>query len=78
MFLQSLKYPEPVYSEAVAQTCSAKKGVLKIVSKFTEKHMCQSAFYTKVNFIKKETPTQLLPYNFCEIFKNTFFKEHLR
>ena len=64
MFLQSLKYPEPVYSEAVAQTCSAKK--------------CQSAFYTKVNFIKKETPTQLLPYNFCEIFKNTFFKEHLR
>ena len=29
MFLQSLKYPEQVFSEAVAQTCSAKKVFLK-------------------------------------------------
>ena len=26
----------------------------------------------------KETPTQVFSYEFCEIFKNTFAKEHLQ
>ena len=30
------------------------------------------------NFIKKETLAQVLFCEFCEIFKNTFFTEHLR
>ena len=30
------------------------------------------------NFIKKEAPTQVFSFEFCEIFKNTFFTEHLR
>ena len=30
------------------------------------------------NFIKKETLVQLFSCEFCEIFKNTFFTEHLR
>ena len=30
------------------------------------------------NFIKKETLTQVFSREFCEIFKNTFFAEHLR
>ena len=29
------------------------------------------------NFIKKETLTQVFSYEFCEIFKSTFFTEHL-
>ena len=29
------------------------------------------------NFIKKETLVQVLSSEFCEISKNTFFKEHL-
>ena len=29
------------------------------------------------NFIKKETSTQVFSWKFCEIFKNTFFTEHL-
>ena len=29
------------------------------------------------NFIKKETPTQVFSCEFCEIFKNTIFIEHL-
>ena len=29
------------------------------------------------NFIKKETLAQVFPCEFCEIFKNTFFTEHL-
>ena len=30
------------------------------------------------NFIKKETLTQMFSYEFCEIFNNTFFIEHLQ
>ena len=30
------------------------------------------------NFIKKETLTKVFSCEFCEIFKNTFFTEHLR
>ena len=26
----------------------------------------------------KETPTQVFSYGICEIFKNTYFEEHLR
>ena len=30
------------------------------------------------NFIKKETLAQVYSCEFCETFKNTFFREHLR
>ena len=30
------------------------------------------------NVIKKETLTQMFPYEFCEISKNTLFTEYLR
>ena len=65
------------------QKCSIKKGVLRSFAKFTEKHLCQSLFFDKVtggggcNFIKKETLAQVFSREFCEISKNTFFKEHL-
>ena len=45
--------------------------VLKNFAKFTGKHLCQSLFF------KKETPTEVLSYKICKIFKNTYFKEHL-
>ena len=34
--------------------------------------MCQSFF------IKEDILAQVFPYDFCEIFKNTFFTEHIR
>ena len=52
-------------------------------AEFTRKHPCWSFFSIKMqdgdtwNFIKK-TPTQILSCEICEIFKNTYFKEHLR
>ena len=61
-----------------------KKAILKNFSKFTGKHLCWSFFFNKVadlrpaTLLKKETPTQLFSYSFCEIFKNTYFVEHLR
>ena len=44
----------------------SKKDVLENFAKHTGKHFCQSLFLIK------------LPCEVCEIFKNTFFTEHLR
>ena len=41
-------------------------------AKFTGKHLCRGLL------IEKETPTQVFFCEFSEIFKNTFFAEHLR
>ena len=54
--------------------CSVKKGVLRNFAKFTGKHLCQSLSYSLCNFIKKETLAQVFSCEFCEIFKNNFFK----
>ena len=55
------------------------KDVLKIFSKFTGKQLCGalSCRPETCNFIKKETLTQVFFGKFCEIFKITFFIEHL-
>ena len=50
-----------------------KKDVLKNFAKFTGKHLCWSC-----NFFKKETPTKVFSSEFCEIFRNSYFAEHLR
>ena len=54
-----------------------KNDVLRNFTRFTGKHLCQSLFFNKVNFIKKETLAQVFFCEFYEISKNTFFKEHL-
>ena len=49
--------------------------------KFTGKHVCQSLFFNKVAgliTVKKETLAQVFSCEFCEIFKDTFFTQHLR
>ena len=46
--------------------------VLKNCAKFTGKHLYQSFF------LKNETLAEVFFCEFCEIFKNTFFTEHLR
>ena len=53
-----------------------KKGVLKNFAKFTGTHLCLSLFLVKP--LKKETLAQVFSCEFCEIFKSTFFTEHLR
>ena len=58
-----------------------KRGVLKSFTKYTGKHLSQSLFFNKVeacNLVKKETQAQVVSREFCEIFKNTFFTEHLQ
>ena len=56
-----------------------KKLIFKNFAKFRGKHLWQSLFFDKVveNFIKENALTQLFSCEFCEIFKNIFFTEHL-
>ena len=61
-----------------------KKVVLKGLSKFIGKHLCQSLFFNKVaglrpaTKIKKGNMTQVFSCEFCQILKYAFFKGHLR
>ena len=48
-----------------------KKSVLGNFTKLTRAHLCQSLFF------KKETLAQVYSCEFCEISKNTFFREHV-
>ena len=49
-----------------------KKGVLRNFGKFTEKHLCQILFFSKV-----ETLAQVFSFEFCEVSKNTrSFRTH--
>ena len=52
------------------------------ISRNSQKNTCVGgSFLTKFqacNFIKKETSTQMFSCEFFEMFRNTFFTEHLR
>ena len=52
-----------------------KNVVLKNSAKFTGKHLCQSLFFNKGAGLKC---FQTFPCEFYEIFKKSFFTEHLR
>ena len=71
-------------SEYTDQTQNQPKEVFyknRFSNKFTREHLCRSLFLIKLqatsDVIKNETLTQVLFYEFYEIFKNTFFREHL-
>ena len=64
------------------QRCSVRKGVLRNLAKFTGKDLCQSLFFNKVSGLRpatllKKRLAQVFSCEFCEIFKNIFFTEHL-
>ena len=61
-----------------------KKGVTEFSQNSQEKTCTRVIFLNEVaglqacSFIKKESVAQVFSCEFCEIFKNTFFTEHLR
>ena len=63
--------------------CFARKGALRNFAKLRGKHLVLDSLFlinlqaSVCNFIKKETLALLFSCEFCEISKNTFFKEHL-
>ena len=76
----------PVGTEAAVRIGSLKKMFLKISQNSQENTFIGFSFLIKLqacrlagcNFIKKETPIQAFSCEFCEIFRNTFFTEHLQ
>ena len=63
-------------SEIVTRRCSAKKVLLKILQNLQENDCVTVSSLKKLQvkankFIKKETLTQVLLCEFCDIFKNT-------
>ena len=50
----------------------------------SQENACVEAFFNKAagldpaKFFKQETSTQVLSYEVCETFKNTYFEEHLQ
>ena len=48
--------------------CSMKKGVLRNITKFTGKHLCQSLFFNKVAGLRAATKKKLWPTCFPVIF----------
>ena len=74
---QEILYPktsEEFYHHKKKRRCSIQKTILIYFAIFTGKHLCWSLF---LNFIKKETPTQVFSGQYCEIFKKSYFEEHL-
>ena len=60
-----------------------KKGVVRNSAKLTGKQLRQSLFFNKVAGLRpatslKKTLTQVFSCEFCKIYKNTIFKEHIR
>ena len=49
-------------------------GILKNFTIFSVKHLRWSLFFS----YQKKTPTQVLSWEYCEIFETSFFIEHLR
>ena len=64
-------------SRSSHRRCSAKKVFLEISLNLQES-TCGKAPCRACNFIKKETLAKVFSLEFYEIFKNTFFTEHLR
>ena len=57
--------------------------VFKHFAKFTGEHLYRCLFFKKVaclqsGTLSKNTPEQLFSGEFCEMFKNSYFVEHLR
>ena len=55
-----------------------KIGVLKNFTILAGKHLCWILFSNKVAGPRPETPTEVFSCKYSEIFKNSFFIEHLR
>ena len=70
--------------EAIVQTCSVTKVLIKITQN-SQDNLYQALFFDKSADLRPSTfavliknpLAQLLSYEFCKIFKNTVFTEHL-
>ena len=67
-------------AEAVVRICSAKKVLLNILQNSQENACVRVFFFNRARpaiLLKRETLAQVFSSEFCEIYKNIFFMEHL-
>ena len=67
-------------TETATRGVLCKKLLLKILEYSQENTCVRVSFwqsYKACNFYKQETPTQVFSCEYCEIFKNNYFEEHL-
>ena len=70
-----------LFSKDISQIFSSHQRVLENFANFTGKHLCWSLSLIKPEGLQlylKETPAQMFSCEICYIFKNTYYKEHLR
>ena len=77
-----LKKSISAWPEESHRRCSMKNCVVESFAKFTGKRLCQSLLFNKLQtsdlyLLIKETLAQVFSFEFCKIFKTTFFVEHL-
>ena len=84
-FLSSMSYTAKVSCTWQKQPLEVffKKGVPKNFANFTGKHLCWRFFLIKLKVwrpatLLRKTAAQVFSCDICEIFKNTYFEEHLR
>ena len=65
------------FSEAAVCRCFTKQEFLKLAQNLQE-NVCAGVSFETCNFIKKENLGEMFSCEFCEIFSNPFFTEHLR
>ena len=56
-----------------SRRCSVKIALLKNFERFTGKHLPSG-----LQVYYKETPTQVFSCEYCEIFQNSYFEEHMQ
>ena len=81
MFVKCLVLSQLLITEAATGGVLQKKIFLETSQNSQEKTCATVSFLIKLqtsNFVKKETPAQVFSCEFCEIYWNTFFTEHLR
>ena len=68
------------YPEAVVRKCSVKRVFLNILQNSEKNNCARASFSTKLqaDYCRKKIATHVFSYKICEMFKNIFFKEHLR
>ena len=81
--MQVFLFLEFIFFSGAATSCSVKTAVLESFAKFTGKHLLRSLFLIKLQVLSiaavlRETPTLVFPCEYCEIFRSTYFTEHLQ
>ena len=81
--LYNITTNSPCHFQKQSSSCSVKKLLLKLM-KNSQENTCVGVSFNKVaslqacNFTKKRLQCRVFYFEFCEIFKNTHFEEHLR